>query len=196
MTLSRSFGLSQPLERLAGPVELLGWDDDAPDPLTLPAGTELLPPARARLRTEPVLLPTHGWPAGTKVARPPDWAWRFRLAVDQRPPDDLPAPAKPAPLDADAPTADVAVTVDGYRKAARRHARQLDKVSFTRQVLFESNVGVVTFAVADGRTTVQHELHAKPHGAPKAEVYTTHSIVLQPAAGDPPEVRPTIGTAS
>jgi hypothetical protein len=31
MTLSRSFGLSQPLERLAGPVELLGWDDDAPD---------------------------------------------------------------------------------------------------------------------------------------------------------------------
>lgn len=195
MTLSRSFGLSQPLGRLAGPVELLGWDADAPDPLALPAGTELLPPARARLRAEPVLLPTHGWPAGTTVARPPDWTWRFRLSIDARPEEDLPAPAKPAPLDDEAPTADVAVTLDGYRKAARRHARQLDKVSFTRQVLFESNVGLVTFAVADGRTTVRHELHARPQGASRVEVYTTHTVVLQPAPGDAPEVRPTIGTA-
>ena len=43
-----------------------------------------------------------------------------------------------------------------------------------------------------GRTTVRHELHAKPHGAARAEVYTTHTVVLQPAPGDAPEVRPTI----
>jgi hypothetical protein len=196
MTLSRSFGLSQPLERLAGPVELLGWDDDSPDPLTLPAGAELLPPARARLRTEPVLLPTHGWPDGTKVARPPDWTWRFRLGIDGRANKDLPEAARPAALDDGTPTADIALTIDGYRKAARRHARQLDKVSFTRQVLFESNVGVVTFDISGGRTSVRHELHARPAGAEKAEVYTMHTVVLEPAATDPPEVRPTIKTRS
>jgi hypothetical protein len=196
LTLSRSFGLSQPLERVAGPVELLGWDDDSPDPLTLPAGAELLPPARARLRAEPVLLPTHGWPDGTKVARPPDWTWRFRLGADARPDGELPEPARPAALDDDAPDADVAVTIEGVRKAARRHARQLDKVSFTRQVLFESNVGIVTFDTTGGRTTVKQELHARPDGAAKVEVYTSHSIVLAPAPADPPEVRPTIGSSA
>ena len=196
VTLTRSFGLSQPLERLAGPVELLGWDDDAPDPLTLPAGTELLPPARARLRAEPVLLPTHGWPDGTRVARPPDWTWRFRLSIDSRAGEALPEAARPAALDEDAPSADVTATVEGYRKAARRHARQLDKVSFTRQVLFESNIGVVTFDTSGGRTSVKHEVHARPQGSAKVEVYTSHTVVLEPAATDTPEVRPTIGAPS
>ena len=106
---------------------------------------------------------------------------------------ELPELARPAALDDDAPDADVAVTIEGYRKAARRHARQLDKVSFTRQVLFESNVGIVTFDTTGGRTTVKQELHARPEGAATAEVYTSHSIVLAPATADPPEVRPTIG---
>ena len=66
-------------------------------------------------------------------------------------------------------------------------------MSFTRQVLFDSNVGIVTFDTTGGRTTVKQELHARPAGAATAEIYTSHSIVLAPATGDPPEVRPTIG---
>ena len=150
--LSRSFGLAQAMERWLNPVERLGWDDDSPDVLTLPANVDILPPGRAKLRAKPVLLPSVGWPDGTKPARDPDWTWRFRLSKDARAVKDLPELARPAPLDAAAPDKDIAVTIEGYRAVAKRHATQLDaKVSFTRQVLFESNVGVITFSDADGR---------------------------------------------
>jgi hypothetical protein len=192
--LSRSFGLAQSIERLLNPVERLGWDDDSPDVLTLPANVDILPAGRAKLRAKPVLLPSVGWPDGTKTARDPDWTWRFTLQRDTRALKDLPELARPATLDETAPDKDVAVTIEGYRAVAKRHATQLDKVTFTRQVLFESNVGVITFDDAGGRVTVKHELHAKPAGATKAEVYTAHVVVLSPATTDPAEVRPTIGT--
>ena len=194
LTLSRSFGVAQSLERIADPVELLGWDGDKPAVLDVPDDAELLPPGRAKLRSTPVLLPTHGWPAGTTVTRPPDWAWRFRPARDTRPVAERPEPARPAVLDESAPATDVPTTIEGYRLAARRHARQLAKVSFTSQVLFESNVGVVSFDRTGGRLTAVHELHARPADATEAAVYTIHRVVLEPAAGDPPEARPTIGT--
>jgi hypothetical protein len=192
MTLARSFGLGQAIERLLNPVERLGWDDDSPDVLTLPAGVDILPPGRAKLRSKPVLLPSNGWPPGTKTARDPEWTWRFRLSRDARAAKDLPELARPTPFDETNPDKDIAVTIEGYRAVAKRHAAQMDRVAFTRQVLFESNIGVITFATADGRLTVKHELHAKPKAATKAEVYTTHTVVLTPASTDPPEARPTI----
>jgi hypothetical protein len=193
MVLARSFGIAQGLERYLNPVERLAWEDDDPDVLTVPAGAELLPPARAKLRTTPVLLPTEGWPDGTKPARAPDWAWRFRMLKDPRPVAALPERARPQPLDEADPAKDVTVSISGYRAVLRRHARQLERVSFTRQVLFESNVGIVTFDDADGRLTVVQELHARPPEAAEAEVYARHAIVLTPAATDPAEPRPTIG---
>ena len=193
MTLARTYGLAQALERLLNPVERLGWDDDSPDVLKLPPNVDILPPGRDKLRTSPVLLPSVGWPDGTKTARDPDWTWRFLLSTDKRALKDLPELARPAPLDDAKPDADIAVNIEGYRAVAKRHALQLDKVSYTRQVLFESNIGVITFDTSNARLTVKHELHAKPPAATKAEVYTTHTVVLSPATSDPVEQRPTIG---
>lgn len=196
LTLSRSFAFAQSLQRLANPVELLGWDKSAPGPLRLPANADLLPPARSRLRREPVLLPTHGWPGGTAIAREPDWRWRFRLSRDGRPSADLPEVARPAPLDPGAPDADVALRIEGYRQVAKRHAEQLDKVSHTRQVLFDSNIGIVSFERKDGRLIVHHELHAQPEGAEDAAIFTLHTVVLDPANTDVAEPKPTIGAAA
>ncbi len=145
LTLSRSVGLTQTVLRLAGPVERLGWNAEKPAVLDVPDSADLLPPARAKLRSTPVLLPTHGWPEDTTVARPPDFAWRFRPARDGRPMAERPEPARPTAVDEANPAADATPTIEGYRLAARRHARQLEKVSFTSEVLFESNVGVVRF---------------------------------------------------
>jgi hypothetical protein len=196
LTLSRSFGLTQSIERIADAVERLGWNAESPAVLDVPDGVDLLPAGRARLRATPVLLPTHGWPPGTTVVRPPDWAWRFRPARDTRPIAERPEPARPAPLDDSDPAADAPTTIEGYRLAARRHARQLERVSFTSQVLFDSNVGVVRLERSDGRLNAVHELHARPAGATDAAVYTVHSVVLEPAATDPPESRPTIGAST
>jgi hypothetical protein len=196
LTLSRSFGLAQSVERIADPVELLGWDADSPAVLDVPDDRGLLPPGRARLRATPVLLPTHGWPAGTTVARAPDWSWRFRPVRDVRPIAERPEPARPAVLDEHNATADAALTIEGYRLAAQRHARQLDKVGFTTQVLFESNLGVVRLDRTGGRLSAIHELHARPPGATDPGIYTLHSVVLEHAAGDPPETRPTLRTTA
>lgn len=192
LTLSRSFAFTQSLERLANPVELLGWDKSAPAPLRVPANADLLPPARSRLRREPVLLPTHGWPNGAAIEREPDWRWRFRLSRDARPLAELPEIARPSPLDPEVPTADIALKIEGYRQVAKRHAEQLDKISHTRQALFDSNIGIVSFERKDGRLIVRHELTAQPEGAKQPAIFTLHTIVLEPAASDPAEPKPTI----
>jgi hypothetical protein len=196
MTLSRSFAFAQALERLANPVELLGWNQDSPAPLRFPAGADLLPPARSRLRRIPVLLPTHGWPEGTAIQRQPDWRWRFTLSRDGRPVAELPEIARPAPLVEGQPSGDAAASIEGYRQVAVRHARQLAKVGHTRQVLFESNVGVVSFTRSGGRLTARHELHARPEGATEPAIFTLHTVVLERAPTDPVELRPTIGPGS
>lgn len=194
VTLSRSFAFGQAIERLGAPTELLGWDEGSPTPLEFPPGIDLLPPARSRLRRQPLLLPTRGWPAGTTVARAPDWSWRFRLSRDERPPNELPEPARFAPLDPERPTDDVVVDIEGYRKAAGRHAKQLDKVSHTRQALFESNVGIVSFERKDGRLVARQELHAQPQPATTPAVYSMHEVVLEAAATDPAEAKPGLPT--
>jgi hypothetical protein len=193
LTLSRSFAFAQAIERLANPVELLGWDQPTPMPLSIPSGVDLLPPARARLRRTPLLLPTHGWPEGTTIERTPDWSWRFRLSRDQRPVSEVPEAARPEPPDPAAPSADVTTDIDGYRKVARRHARMLTKVPHTRQVLFDSNIGVVSFDRSAGRLTARHELHAHPEGVVAPAVFSLHTVVLEAASGDPTELSPVIG---
>ena len=192
VTLSRSFAFGQAIERLGGPAELLGWDEGSPTPLKFPPDIDLLPPARSRLRRQPLLLPTRGWPNGTTVERAPDWSWRFRLCRDQRPPNELPEPARFAPLDPEKPNDDIAVKIEGYRQVAQRHAKQLDRVSHTRQALFESNVGIVTFERKDGRLLARQELHAQPLGATTPAIYSMHEVVLEAAASDPVEPKPTI----
>lgn len=195
LTISRSFAFTQALERLGSPAELLGWDADSPPPLAVPDGVDVLPPARARLRRQPVLLPSHGWPEGTTLDRAPDWTWRFRLSRDRRAITELPEFARPGPVGSD-PAADATLDVEGYRRAAGRHAAQLDKVGHTRQVLFDSNVGVVHFDRAEGRLRVHHELHARPAGTDQAAVLTAHTVVLAPSPDDPAEERPAIGVTS
>ena len=83
-------------------------------------------------------------------------------------------------------------TIEGYRLAARRHARQLAKVSFTSQVLFESNVGVVRFD-RGRRAPDRRPRAARPPGRrPRSRRSTpsTASCSSRPPATRPKPARP------
>jgi hypothetical protein len=109
------------------------------------------------------------------------------LTADKRPQNEL-GSAKPAPLDPENPTADATATVEGYRRAARRHAQQLEKTTHTRRLLFASNFGLVTFRRADdGKLSVRHDLFASGGGG--ASVFTRHDIALDVVPEPCPAVR-------
>jgi hypothetical protein len=175
--------------------ERLGWDQRADDLLRLPTGKVARPGLRDRLRRSPVLLPTEGWPDGTVInpLRPPDWSWRLEVVRDLRPDAERPEPARPSPL---VPPVDVTPGLDGYRRAAVRHAKQLDNLNHARQILFASNIGVVGFErPTDTELVARHELfaaHPKAAVPERGEVHTLHRIALDPRPGAPPEPLPTI----
>ena len=58
--------------------------------MILPAGKSQkdIPRAlRARLKLEPMMVPTYGWPKGSVInpAELPDWSWRVEPMFDLRP---------------------------------------------------------------------------------------------------------------
>ena len=95
--LGRFLGFAFPLSDLT-PAERLVWDDNTPVPVKPPEGGRFPPAVRDRLGSEPVLLPTVGWPAGTKLVSRPDVAWRADAVQDERPDAERPEFARPAPL--------------------------------------------------------------------------------------------------
>jgi hypothetical protein len=189
IVLNRSFAFGEEIINLFSPLSRLGWLQNDPAPIQLPADTRIKPGIRDVLVRSPVLLPAIVWPKDTVLARQPDWAWRLTLSVDKRKRGDLPGGAKPAPLDPADPTADAPLSVEGYRQAARRHAQLLEKSTHTRRILFASNFGIVTFSRdAAGAITAKHDLFARPGGAGTAAAFTSHTIALDV----PVEPMPTI----
>jgi hypothetical protein len=192
-------------------IERLGYNATAADLLKLPPNTRPAPALRDRLRNAPVLLPTEGWPQGTNEnkLKPPDWAWRMDIIRDERAEALRPASVRPPDLVPGNPNADVAPNLGGYRRAAVRHVRhlekQVDNLLQARQMLFASNVGVVHFERTPGTppgplTAVQEFYAIAPHSsaAARPEAVTLHKIPLEVADTAPPDVRlrPTIGTPS
>jgi hypothetical protein len=116
--LDRAAGFAQQLIRLNLGTERLGWDQPLEDMVLLPEGTteqDLLPIMRSRLGAVPVRLPTWGWldlndperpetfdplkSSRLNPARPPDWRWRVKPLIDQRPDDERPEPIRLLALD-------------------------------------------------------------------------------------------------
>ena len=170
-------------------VERVIWEKKNPSPLNL-SGVPV-PRLVERLNKAPVRLPTHGWPSGTrqKPELPPDRAWRVHIPRDGR--ADRPEGAMTPPLVPDNPSADITFDLSGYRLAAKKHAAELHNINHDRQMVFASNLGVVTFQqTGDGLRAIQdlYALHKAPFDKePKA--YTRHEISL---SADPAEVIPQV----
>jgi hypothetical protein len=197
IVLNRSFAFGEEIIDLFSPLSRLGWLQNDPSPIRLPADTRIKPGIRDALVRSPLLLPAIVWPKDTVLEREPDFAWRLTLSVDRRARGSLPAGAKPAPLDPANPTADAPLSVEGYRQAARRHAQLLEKSTHTRRILFASNFGVVTFTRAeDGAITAKHDLFARPGGAGSAAAFTSHTVALDVAAEPMPTIEIETGDAA
>ena len=117
--------------------------------VTVPAGKVAHPTYRGRLKTmRAPVVPTHGWPAGSKEERDPNWAWRLAMMRDERP-ESINTPTidrrwTPVELVAD-PVAPSAV---GW------HAQAARKMAVGRVFCFQPNVGVVTFEVTGNAWSV------------------------------------------
>jgi hypothetical protein len=109
---------------------------------------------------------------------------------DQRPDAERPAAARPSPL---VPGGDVLLDVDGYRRAAVRHVKQLDNLNHGRHLLFASNIGRLRFERREGALVAIQELFAAHPGAevPEApEIHARHVVLLETPAGQPVETPP------
>ncbi len=134
------------------PLERLGYNSNAFLEVTNPNGIPNRPKHRIRLRKEPVLLPTKGWPAGSVVSRNgvanevPDWAWRMEFIKDERPDEDSPE-GRPKRIHLPLIDTDVDPTnpgSEGYRKILLRHQEAI-RHSIARRIVFNSNIGLVNF---------------------------------------------------
>lgn len=161
--IDHSLAFAQELVRSDIGGDRLGWLDGADGAFTFPAGrSERDVPIvlRKRIPQRPAFLPTHGWPAGTRVRsdKRPDFSWTLRPVFDVRPDTDpappgvtpRPAMARPTPIAGGAPgrsqfEAGSDSARDAYAQVAARHVRQLDRLSHSRQILFRSNLGRVRF---------------------------------------------------
>jgi hypothetical protein len=180
-TVDKSLSIAHQIVRAKIGAERLGWDVKPLNPIVLPAGKSEkdIPRAlRAKLRTQPTLLPTYGWPKGSVInpTQLPDWSWRVEPIFDVRADAARPPAIQPLAIDAtanatlDVPNAPHAI--DGYHAAAARHQRAVRTLRNSRQILFRSNFGVVRFeqrpsTIPGSGPTVLHAIY---------EVYTAAKV--------------------
>ena len=122
---------------------------------------------RAKLKQEPTLLPTLGWPDDTTInpAQRPDWSWRVEPIFDLRADDERPAPIQQLKL-TDASGVQVALTevggpnaIKGFHAVAARQQHSLETLKNSRQILFRSNFGLVRFERREGVLHAIHEMY-------------------------------------
>lgn len=194
--------------------ERLGWNTKA-DVLNDKA-KQAVPALRSRLEEEPMLLPAYGWPEGTavKAATPPDWSWRIKVLLDERPefngqpyePDkERPEAAKPPSAGIDIVSTPVPNPsfrnnfADAYRRLVARHHRSFDIMRNGRQLCVGNNLGLIHFkllkdaqnqdilhAIQELHTVFPYEL---PNASEDHQPFTTHKARL---TGDPAEKRPVL----
>jgi len=160
--------------------ERLGWLDHKikPEPLKIPDKSKVSF-MNGKLKKSPVIIPVNGWPIGTKTGRKPDWSWRIENIVDNRKENERPEITQVEPLE------ETEDTMKNLQKIAGRHIEQAKKVNYTRQILFKSNLGLVSFEKPqDGALHVIHSLHAvpfdgKPGKIQEHDVYALHKIPLE-----------------
>lgn len=202
----RSFAILQKLTMADIGAERLGWESNSPVPVQVPANSEISPRLRGMLHKSPVLIPTIGWRGAT--ATEADWSWRVTPFRDIREEKDRPKMARAFTLwpdDNSKKDDDIIETnVDGYHRASERHFRQLDRLNNCRQILFSSNIGLITF---QNRIEKDNDLHdveityaiqdlysAKKdpeelNARPKPEVFTRHEVPLKDVWQKPPKIK-------
>jgi hypothetical protein len=161
------------------------WLRTPSNPILLGAGKsekDIPRELRAKLKQEPTLLPTLGWPEDTTVnpAQPPDWSWRVDNIFDLRPDSERPRAIQPLEF-ADPAAVEAALTepggahaIEGYQAAAARHQYALEQtLKNSRQILFRSNFGVVRF---ERRSGVLHAIHEMYTGARRPEEAGTEPL--------------------
>ncbi len=191
--ISQHMALGQKLIRKEIRAERLGWLRNDPKPLDKVKEASAF--LRHKLGVSPVVIPNHGWPKETNVKRPPDWRWRIHNILDERTEEERPELIRLEAI----PEETEAKTVAALREIAKRHIAQAKKVNFARQILFKSNIGVVSFEKIGDKEDekilqLKHALFATPYEGKadeqqKHERYTLHKIELEaPADEQPPEL--------
>jgi len=195
---NEKFLMSGFVQKLLGnlfyPAERLGWEHRAGLQVTNPDGRPNQPISRIRLRREPVLLPTHGWPTGSVVNIPPEWSWRMQLVADHRP-DDGSVDARPANIQVHSITPDVDPTTGDataqYREVLARHI-DIFKKSVGRRVEWDNNIGVIKFTTdGSGNVTASQQLW---YWLPSDDItddpdaYTVYQDPLEPTGDTPPTI--------
>ena len=206
--INRSLAIAQKMTRSKVGAERLAWAKSSPSPLALKPGATISPRLRSLLTKSPVLLPTRGW--GDGVVTPdklnPDWAWRVSAIVDTRLDKDRPPLARPTTLfpdDTAKQNDDIPRgNIDGYHRVAERHARQLQRLNNSRQLLFAPAIGVVSFEkrkVHDGQQEVDvlfaiqdlYTVRRDPANLtepPTPLPYTRHEVPLRDLTHDAPTI--------
>ena len=160
--------------------ERLGWFDHTltPEPVKLPNKSKVSF-LNDKLKKSPVIIPVNGWPPKTVKGRDPDWSWRIENIVDKRKESGRPAITQMSSIE------EKDDIMENLQKVAIRHIEQAKKVNYTRQILFKSNLGLVSFEKAqDGVLQVIHSLYAAPlDGEPdkiqEHDVFTLHKIPME-----------------
>jgi hypothetical protein len=205
--VDRSLPHAQELVRSGIGAERLGWKSKPARPIVLPVGmtdSDLPRAQRAKLRHEPVMVSTSGWPEGSSVnpAELPDWSWHVSPVLDLRPDGSgegtRPRAAQPLPIDTPTVLRQLGEprSVDAFQALAARHQRTLETVRNTRQIMFRSNFGLVRFERREGVLHAVHEAFTafKLPGdvgteAPRAEAFMQHAAALADPAAPRPEAR-------
>ncbi len=186
--------------------ERMGWNNADDKAFVFTGGHSLAdtpPVLRRKLRQSPMLMPTFGWPEGTKVdsAKLPDWSWRLKPTLDVRKDTDRPPPGQLRTLDPPEPRlqsilvnhAEPGKEVMAYATVAARHMDQFDKLRHSRQILFRSNFALVRFERGPDLTAV-HEVYTAlpdPAAAPGTPARVLPYLVQRASLdGHAEEVRP------
>lgn len=194
---NEKFLLSGFIQKLLGslfyPMERLGWARRAGLQVTNLGGKRNQPISRLRLRREPVLLHTHGWPEGSMVSKEPEWSWRMTLVADQRPDDDS-VDARPDKIQVPSLSTDVDPTTGDASTAYRRVlARHIDifKKSVGRRIQWDNNIGIIKFTKDDSGITASQQLwYWLPSDGldDDPNAYTVYKEPLEPTIDDTPSI--------
>ena len=215
--VDRSAGFAQQMVRAGFGTERIGWFRAEEELVLLPDDAtpfDVSLSTRKRLRTEPVMIPTWGWPndpppangdppdprttSRLNPARPPDWRWRTKPLVDERPDELRPEPIRPRLLDDDEIDGLLSsddTKVDAYQKIAARHQSSLGRLRNARQMMFRANFGLLRFEREEDQTlTAVHEVHTafkdpedpNPPARPAPAPYMLHRASLGPLQEDAP----------
>jgi hypothetical protein len=203
-TVDRSLSIAHSIVRSNIGAERLGWDIKPAAPIVLPANTteKDVPRAlRARLRVQPTMLPTYGWPKGSVInpAEMPDWSWRVEPIFDVRPDAARPPAIRPIDIEVDAEAMLGEIggprAIEGYQAAVARHQRAVETLRNSRQILFRSNFGVIRFEDRAGVLHVIHEMYTAARlpedvgNAPlEPELFVLHEAALEAPQAIRPEL--------